>query len=650
MPNDWLAHPPHLPRTITNTMKSSLKNIICHLLLVVGPLLMMQSCSGGGTATSIPASNQTSGGNSTLSDSGAGISISEGSFDKSLDITLDGNSSVDISDIGNAEAISSPVSITFSNIQSVKADAPMTLSIPFDKQLLEKAFSSGKAVYVKVKIEGDEMADDVGTGDPTWIPIIGSLNMDAGIMTIRLMASASTIHAIVVVGKELKVVASSSSSAAPSANASKRVTHTKTSRNVLTPLGQQSWAVICENDRLSDDGAGSCNTTEFDPALGLGRSPVLTLRDQLNDLSTKMSAKGFTNVIVAQMTVQDLIDSRNDGTPTKEQLQAMPDKTAAYNIAYFTNANQRCRNTDEHASVIGCYFHSNGLLVFGEEYDDPPVLEVAGDVVAHELTHAIQAAMCPSCSGAGGARVTTNKAFIEGTADFVGNYFFVGEDARRVQSRTIENQPRKWTVPLNTTSNDIEPYRTFEFYALISDGHISTLPAMFRAFEGANGQSFGHRLDAATLAGTHLTFKEAMIKAVALRNYHSINQPNYDLAVSNGNWDSVNLGVKPLAALHILYRAPFNADPASHDCQVNMAQITSDTNDNLVLIVVDSQDPFDNTIPSIDLGNGTFAFYTTNGSALWFSDRCSTDVILANVTLDGNTEIPMNFDLKTGFD
>lgn len=61
---------------------------------------------------------------------------------------------------------------------------------------------------------------------------------------------------------------------------------------------------------------------------------------------------------------------------------------------------------------------------------------------------------------------------------------------------------------------------------------------MFIAFEGAKGQTFGQRLDAAVKAATPNDFRSAFIKAVALRDYNSINKFNYTEIVSEPDWEA----------------------------------------------------------------------------------------------------------------
>lgn len=117
-------------------------------------------------------------------------------------------------------------------------------------------------------------------------------------------------------------------------------------------------------------------------------------------------------------------------------------------------------------TATACYLPSIGALIFGEEFDDPPVLSNGGDIVSHELTHAVQAHKCPSCD----TQNDTNKAFTEGTADFVGNYYYVGANAAAVQERVDYGVPRNWAIPLSINTKTVLPYKTFEFYALASEG------------------------------------------------------------------------------------------------------------------------------------------------------------------------------------
>lgn len=212
-------------------------------------------------------------------------------------------SGVSTSDIGNAQAISSPLSVEFSDVAIVAGDAPMTLTLKLDDELVKKAIAEGKAIYAKVKIEGDSLSADTGSdGDPTWIPMLGDVDRDQNTITLNLLASASIIHAVAVVGNELRIAAPMM----PSVNTSKasksaKKTSAKKATAKFDILGQHKWIVICEKSGLSDDGEASCNT--------LSKSPLLNLRDQLESYSIQLRDQGLNTVFVSHTTIKAIIKS-----------------------------------------------------------------------------------------------------------------------------------------------------------------------------------------------------------------------------------------------------------------------------------------------------------------------------------------------------
>lgn len=596
--------------------------------------LLLAACGGSGTGSSATVSGTTSAATaSTLGDTKGTLTVPAASFDTDLTVTYS-SGGVDTSDISGATVISTPVTVTFSSATPVTGEFPITLTLTINAGDYADAIAADRSVYALIKVEGDELGSDMGTNTATWLPVIGSIDTSANTLTIRFMASAATIRAVVVTGNNLRLA----TSAIVSANISKTARPFKAEKKAEETLGQHQWAVLCENNLLSDGGDGSCNTTEL-PA-DLGKSPVIALRDALNSVSTALATQGFTTALLYQATVQEFIDANLTGTLTKAALNAIADKSTIFNIAYLTNAHKQCKDND----TIACYIHGNGIIAFGEDFDDPPALSDGADIVAHELTHAVQAMSCKSCSVRDADNNRPNVGFVEGTAEFVGQYFNAGQSASEVKTRGTNGVSRPWIIPLGTVSKDTIPYETFEFYALALDGDISLLPNTFAGFESANGQIFNQRLDAAFNQHS----REAFIKAVALRNVRSINVSNYKGFNGNADWfPYYSDSVKSFAANHYVVSAPF-----SDSSCFSKIQIMTGTSENVVAIVV-SNVIYDGAA-TIDLGDGTFANYVTGSNAMMAGrDRnaqCTLDVIVANTETGAAADDIMGYSILVGFD
>lgn len=600
--------------------------------------LFLSACSGSsGTTASRSTVSATSSATSdtVLRDENGALTVRAGSFTSDLAITYT-SGTASTSDIENATLISTPVTITFSSAVAVTGTSPMTLTLNMSPGDYAAAIAAERSIYALVKMEGDELGLDIGDNSATWIPVIGAPDAASETLSISLMASAGTINAVAVSGTGLTLAAAGD----PVADVSTASTSSRVTSNAEETLGEHTWAVVCEKNLLSDGGSASCNTTRFDPSLGIDPSPVLTLVDSLNTVTSSLAASGFTTALLHQATVQNLINSNISGAPTKDELNAMADKSAIYNIAYFTDSHKQCKHDDS----LACYMHSSGIIAFGETFDDPPQLSDGSDVVAHELTHAVQAKSCPSCSVRDADGNRPYVGFVEGTAEFVGQYFNAGLSAAEVKNRgTASGVSRNWTMPLGHVSKDDVPYETFEFYALALDGNISLLPQLFEGFESATNQIFNKRLNTAF----NQAAREAFIKAVALRNILSINQTNYVSFQGDPDWDPVSDMVKTFAANHYYASAPFS----DTNC-FSRIQITSGGNDYLAAIVV-SPLIYDGAT-TIDLENGLFANYVIGDTDMAISRQaggsCGLDVIVANANPDGDAEEEMGYSLLVGFD
>ncbi len=599
------------------------------------------ACGGGsgssGATTTTNTTSSTSG--TTVTDGKATLTIPAASFASDVAITLV-SGTADTSSIGNVTALAQPVSLTFSEVTPVVSTDPMQLVIKLSAAEMTSALAAGKGIYAKVRMDGGQLGSDgSNTGQGVWVPILGSVDQNNATITFDLYGGGDSISIVPVAGNELQVVATIPDGVSVTTSESKS-TRSKAVNTVT--MGTRPWAIICNNPSFADGGTHTCDPN--DP-----NSTAMIMLSRLYADSNSFAQLGFDQLIVYQLRGREIIHSGVPQVPTADVMNAHNPETI-YNVAYLSDATP-C------PAGASCYLPGLGQLhVLSSHIGVADITQMSDDVIMHELTHAVQHALCPHCFTAD----ASNAPMTEGTATVMGLWPVVQGNAAQLAGKYIYNRERSWQEPIaeltQTSLYDVS-YQMTQFFSLVDDGTVTKLPTLFRKFEAAIAKpSFLRRLDTA-LSDTYghgLVYN--YIRTMALRNYDTKNRDNYILNIPD--WTDISSTVYTFTANHYYRQADWAPDP--NGCY-NVARITSSPNPDLVLAVVATQVGRNNAQPgsskTIDLGNGNSVVYTVDGADLETSnpnhdnpDSCIKDVIVMNINLDGDITEHLDYKLLIGFD
>jgi hypothetical protein len=592
-------------------------------------LLSVTSCSGGGGSASVAA-----GSGALVSDNKSSLTVPTGGFSEHVDVHVT-EDAIGLSDIGNVTPLSSPITLEFNNVQPITGNDPMQLVIQLDSDAVKKARDEGKGIYAKIRMEGAQLASDgAHDGNNTWAPVLGSFDPNASTLTVPLLGGGEKIHVVVVAGDELKVVAIVPPDV--SINASKSGSRKSKAVNTVA-MGSCPWAIICNNPSFADGGAQTCNANDLN-------SPVMIMLSRLFENSNNLARLGFDTMKVQQLRGREIIHSGVPQVPTADVMQRHNPETM-YNVAYLSDASP-C------SATASCYQVGLGqLYIRSSHIGNADVTKVSDDVVMHEMTHAVQAALCAGCFPAD----AHFAPFTEGTATVMGLWPVVGGNPSALAGRPVYNRERPWQEPIakSTQANQYDlAYQMAQFYSLIDDGKVTKFPTLFRSFGG--GGSLLRNLDQALTAATGKGLVHHYIRVMALRNHDTLNQGNYITRFPI--WENVTGNVKTFSTKHYFGRAPW-AD-ADHPGCYNIVRIKSGRHPDLYIAVVGEQVDFSRrdggTATVIDLGNGSSAIYSNDGARLHTNGAgdlsCNKDFFVINANMDGTVQDKMDYEFELGFD
>lgn len=621
-------------------METIPSGVLGHMLCVAVFLSVAASCSGGGGSASIGA-----GSGASVSDTKSQLTVPTGSFEGAVEVHVT-EDATGVGDIGNVTALAAPVTLEFSNVQPVAGDDPMQLVIHLDADEMKRSRNAGRGIYAKIKMEGAQLASDgANAGSAEWIPMLGSLDPDAATLTVALFGGGEKIHVVPVAGDELKIVAI----VPPNANVNASRSRSIRGKAVNTvAMGAYPWAIVCNNPSFPDGGSATCNTN--DPS-----SPVMIMLSRLFEDSNSLAGLGFDSLKIYQLRGREIIHSGVPQVPAADVMERHNPETV-YNVAYLNNANSCGGNAS-------CYLIGPAQLqIRSNHLGDPDITKVSDDVIMHEMTHAVQAALCRSCfpDDARFAPMT------EGTATTMGLWPVVGGDPAALAGKVIYNRERPWQEPVAKTTlaskNDLA-YQMTQFFSLIDDGRVTRFPALFRSFnvnDNASAslkQSLLKRLDQALTAATGKGLLHHYIRVMALRNYETRNRDHY--IMNFPIWEKIADSVKTFSAKHYFSRAPW-ADSNPPRCY-NIAYIKSGQTPDLYVAVVgrdvraDRREGGTATVMDLGpLGNGNSVIYSNDGAKLYTEgegdESCTKDLYIVNTNLEGTSFDKIDYEYYVGFD
>lgn len=439
------------------------------LLVAVGVWFYAIGCSGAGDLAKV-----LSGSGASLSGTKSTLDVPAGSFAEDVNVTLSENQA-DTKDIGDVVLLSVPVTLSFSKVRPVQTEDSMSLTIQLDPDPMRQAIADGKGIYAKMRVVGEQLSADRNPSIPDrWVPVLGDLDPTNARLTINLHSGAENVEVVAVAGTGLKILALDLPE-------NKRV-----KAKVRAGIGRNPWAVVCDTDTLANHGAQTCDFSN-------PQSVAVRLRERLLDASIDLARLGFDRMDINQMTAGGLANSNIPVTPTADVLRSQ-NQNVVYNVAFLSNSDQ-C-TVEKNRS---CYLLTSGQIMFAEANMDPAYNQGAGDVVHHEMMHAVQAGMCPSCYETDNDK-NRNSPVVEGTATAVGQWAIAGEDAGRLAGRPLFGNYRSWTLPLGYFEDYDKTYEMAEFFTLANYGDLRYLPVFLRGFESNHEGVFHRRLDAAIYA------------------------------------------------------------------------------------------------------------------------------------------------------
>ncbi|PIR21015.1 MAG: hypothetical protein COV45_02475 [Deltaproteobacteria bacterium CG11_big_fil_rev_8_21_14_0_20_47_16] len=508
-------------------------------LYFVGLLMVLCSaCSGGGSTSTVSANA-----GATLTDTKSSLQIPTGSFTEDVDVTISENQA-DTSNIGDVQLVSDPVTLEFSKARVVQSADPILLAIQLDAESMRKAISEGKGIYAKARVRGEQISyDKDGSEDDEWESLLGDLDPNSAILTVRLYSSAGAVDVVGVAGTGLKVVTIDPQSFLQSKSV-KRSSRAQKAVNTVG-MGQYPWAVVCDTDALSDHGAVTCDGAN-------PNSMVTQVQNGLTDASRDLLTHLNMNELVMQQLSALSLGQTNLSTLPDPAVLRRHDPSVRYNMAYLTKGR------------TSSFTSATGILKIVESQVNNEYARNVGTVFHHELTHAVQTAICNNCASIDDAvNLNRNSPLSEGTATAVGMLASGGWSENALRNRYLHSVPRNWAHTLAKYNPYSYSYYAVEFFANANNGDLTYLMPLFRAFNGSELGVFNKRLDVAIQAALGKDLPEVFMKRVMpFRNSNTPNSIHYHAVdISNSDIDhSIATSVQAMASDQYLYRVNTNDD------------------------------------------------------------------------------------------
>lgn len=580
--------------------------------LMIGALgLLTAACSGGGGSA-----NLSSGSGVTLSDSKSSLEVPTGSFGDTVNVSLSENQ-VDTKDVGEVTVISNPVTLEFSKAQVVQAADPIILKVQLDPEKMRQAIADGKGIYAKVRVKGEQISyDRTSDDDNVWIPILGTLDPETAVLTVRLYASASEVDVVAVAGDELFVLAADPvvfSRARSAKSKSAKVAKVGSKAAVRAVMAHNPWAIVCVKPKMSDHGVFTCDGANVG-------SLVVKVQDDLTiasrDLNDRLQMNFF---VIHQLTARELAVNNMSSRPVPEILRQY-DPSVVYNVAYLSSG---CGN-----SRRSCYDGTTGTLTLAEGSLNNAHDQSTGSSYHHELTHAVQSAVMSNNSNVDvNARVSRNSALIEGSATAVGLLAASGWNAAASKGRLVNNIARNWSDPLGKYTPYDDTYYMTEFFSLANNGDLGYLMPLFHSFNGSNDGVFHSRLNVAINIALGVDLPNVFLKRVMpFRNFSSPNRVHYRQEdITNNDIDhSIAATVKSMASNQYLFKDTSDGDIC---ISVNLFQ---GADPNLALVMLNGTEGGD----AMPYGDDFTARVSTNGDVLTVQGH-EADVQVVNLSTGG---------------
>lgn len=432
------------------------------LLLI--SFVLLAACGGGFGGETIDPTSTT-----TVSGEEVSLAIAAGTFTEAINVKLS-EGVTDVSTISTGTPISSAVRLEFSQVALTRNDTGMTLTLQIPPDTLATALSEGKTVYALVRITGDqpqagEMASFTG-----WQEVFGTLDQGTSTLSIPLFATAEQIEVVVISAAPLKIYVDP-------ATLSALTVHNHIQKVVVSDWQKRPWAIVCKTETLPDAEKGLCDESSSDFAL--------------KDLVTQLEFAAFFLTSLDWNKANLQTDDVNGlallaGGTGALGLPDDFDETAQFNIVFFTH--ETATACSKKAGIVGCYSPSTGRVELTNLAPDPDRAERIGDVVVHELFHAVQAVEIPNI----------NDLWIsEGTADAMAFWALEPGNASALLGRRVGTTWRNWRFPLRDQTDVARPYRTFEFFVLAGNGDMRYLRELFTSLaKQTTGNSYD-QMDAA---------------------------------------------------------------------------------------------------------------------------------------------------------
>lgn len=374
-------------------------------------------------------------------------------------------------------------------------------------------------------------------------------------------------------------------------------------------MGDYPWAVVCNIAELSDHGAATCDGSNPNAMVAVVRDEItvasINLRDRLN----------MNKLVIQQLTALSLGQTNLSTLPDPAVLR-LYDPSVKYNMVYLTGgASSRFDTT-------------NAIMEIAEaDIGDAAGRAATGTTMDHELTHAVQAAVCKNCNDYDAAGVlNTTSPLIEGTAEAVGMLAAVNWDSSAVQGKLLYGIPRSWSSPMGRFDPYDISYYMFEFFSLANSGDLTYLMPLFHSFNGSSGH-FHKRLDTAINVALGVSLPEIFMKRVMpARSFSSPNGVRYKQEdVTNTDIDhSFVATVSSMASDQYLF-----SDTSNGDICINV-NLFQGADPELALVMLNGTEGGE----AMPFGGDYTARMTTTGEVLTVNGH-TADVQVVNLSTGG---------------
>ncbi len=519
------------------------------LLLV----LLLPSCGGSSNnSTTIPAGSGT-----TIAGSTFTVAIPQGSFTRDQQVGFT-ETDATFPEFSGSSILSKAITLTFSEKLLVQSDG-LTVTVRIDPELAAAAIASGQAIFIRSTeaSNGITTVDSVEDGTPPvsslWDSTIGDYDATSGAYTFTLHATSPSTTFVVVADDSLLVYlgeATNTASVAAAQNAK--------AAGTLDNWPQYPWAVICDKWKMSEeDIARYCSPDSSEFILPL-------IAANLTRISELYAALAWNRANLNTITAARIVRTNARSHPPVTAERASADDTI-YNFAFF---NTTLPGYVGAATPRGGYFAATKNVYFLPKSLDETIQQANGDIFAHEIFHAIQAAAYPLCIESEDYRWVS-----EGTAATLG-FFALNPGTHDFRSNFIKAF-RDWNAPLADNSYP-NHYKVFEFFALLNDGDTTYFHDLFANLTAASSGNSLVDLDTALTAVLGLGVTDAYSKRVMPQRSADCVARDIQAEINNGSAtieSNANTVLTPMSSHCMQVTASDN--PASRSGNPRQQQISA---------------------------------------------------------------------------